>query len=98
LLSKIESNQAVVGIIGLGYVGLPLLHAFHRAGFPVVGFDVDARKIEALKRFKNDATEVKNGIECGISLANFNAVQVGDVIEAFTMQRVAAEMPQPVAQ
>jgi len=55
-------------------------------------------KIEALKRFKNDATEVKNGIECGISLANFNAVQVGDVIEAFTMQRVAAEMPQPVAQ
>ncbi len=55
-------------------------------------------KVEALKRFKNDASEVKNGLECGISLANFNGVQVGDVIEAFTMQRVAAEMPQPVAQ
>ena len=55
-------------------------------------------KIEALKRFKNDASEVKNGVECGISLANFNGVQVGDIIEAFSMQRVAAEMPQPVAQ
>lgn len=59
---------------------------------------VHTGKIEALKRFKNDASEVKNGVECGISLANFNAVQVGDVIEAFTMQRVAAELPQPVAQ
>jgi len=58
---------------------------------------VHTGKIEALKRFKNDASEVKNGVECGISLANFNAVQVGDVIEAFTMQRVAAELPQPVA-
>ncbi|HMJ60789.1 MAG TPA: translation initiation factor IF-2 [Bryobacteraceae bacterium] len=59
---------------------------------------VHTGKIEALKRFKNDASEVKNGVECGISLANFNAVQAGDVIEAFTMQRVAAELPQPVAQ
>jgi len=54
---------------------------------------VHTGKIEALKRFKNDASEVKNGVECGISLANFNAVQAGDVIEAFTMQRVAAELP-----
>src|SRR5918993_1152123 len=53
LLSKIESGTAKVGIIGLGYVGLPLLHAFHRAGFPVIGFDVDASKIESLKRGQN---------------------------------------------
>jgi UDP-N-acetyl-D-glucosamine dehydrogenase len=53
LLSKIQSNSAVVGIIGLGYVGLPLLHAFNRAGFSVIGFDVDAKKIEALKRGEN---------------------------------------------
>ena len=46
-------------------------------------------KIEALKRFKNDASEVKNGLECGISLANFNNIKVGDVIEAFAMERVA---------
>ncbi len=54
---------------------------------------VHTARIDSLKRFKNDASEVKNGLECGISLTNFNAVQVGDVLEAFTMQRVAAEMP-----
>src|SRR4051812_21782229 len=53
LRSRIADNTAVIGIIGLGYVGLPLLHAFHRAGFPVVGFDVDASKIDALKRGEN---------------------------------------------
>src|SRR3954465_8548110 len=50
LQSKIENNQAVVGVIGLGYVGLPLMAAFHRAGFLWIGFDVDQRKIEALHR------------------------------------------------
>jgi translation initiation factor IF-2 len=50
-------------------------------------------KIESLKRFKNDASEVKNGLECGISIANFNNINVGDVIEAFSMERVAAELP-----
>lgn len=49
LAGKIENKQAVVGVIGLGYVGLPLLKAFHAAGYPVVGFDVDGRKIESLK-------------------------------------------------
>jgi len=51
-------------------------------------------KIDALKRFKNDASEVKNGLECGISLVNFNDVNVGDIIEAFSMERVAPVLPQ----
>src|SRR5436190_9643740 len=42
------SKSAVVGIIGLGYVGMPLAAAAWTAGFRVVGFDVDARKVEAL--------------------------------------------------
>jgi len=45
-------------------------------------------KIEALKRFKNDASEVKNGVECGISLVNYNNINEGDILEAFTMERV----------
>ena len=57
------------------------------------GAVVHTGRIEALKRFKNDASEVKNGLECGISLSNFNNVQVGDVIEAFTMERIAPELP-----
>ncbi|HEX4164737.1 MAG TPA: translation initiation factor IF-2 [Bryobacteraceae bacterium] len=54
---------------------------------------VHTGRIEALKRFKNDASEVKNGVECGISLVNFNNIHVGDVFEAFTMERIAVEMP-----
>jgi translation initiation factor IF-2 len=50
-------------------------------------------KIESLKRFKNDASEVKSGLECGISLVNFNDIQIGDSFEAFAMERVAVEMP-----
>jgi UDP-N-acetyl-D-glucosamine dehydrogenase len=53
LLSRIEKGNAVVGVIGLGYVGLPLLHVFHRAGFSVIGFDIDPRKITALHRGEN---------------------------------------------
>jgi UDP-N-acetyl-D-glucosamine dehydrogenase len=53
LQSKIDNTTAVVGVIGLGYVGLPLLAAFHRAGFPVLGFDIDPAKVDALKRGEN---------------------------------------------
>ena len=48
LLNKIETRQATVGIVGLGYVGLPLAVAFAEAGFKVVGIDVDANKVAAL--------------------------------------------------
>ncbi|MGH9580279.1 MAG: translation initiation factor IF-2, partial [Terriglobales bacterium] len=48
-------------------------------------------KIASLRRFKDDASEVRNGLECGISIANFGDVKVGDVIEAFVTEKVAAE-------
>jgi len=48
LLKKIESDKAVVGVIGLGYVGLPLVREFTRGGLCVIGFDVDAAKVKAL--------------------------------------------------
>jgi UDP-N-acetyl-D-glucosamine dehydrogenase len=50
LLNHIEQRDALVGIMGLGYVGLPLAVAFAEAGFQVVGIDVDARKVAALNR------------------------------------------------
>jgi UDP-N-acetyl-D-glucosamine dehydrogenase len=49
LMHKIEAKTAVIGIVGLGYVGLPLVKAIRDGGFPVIGFDVDQRKIDALK-------------------------------------------------
>ena len=45
LIEKINRRDAVVGIVGLGYVGLPLVVAFAEAGFKVVGVDVDAKKV-----------------------------------------------------
>ena len=53
LQSKIADNTAVVGVIGLGYVGLPLAHALHKGGMTAIGFDVDVRKIEAIASKQN---------------------------------------------
>jgi UDP-N-acetyl-D-glucosamine dehydrogenase len=50
VIDRIQSRSAVVGIIGQGYVGLPLALLFEQAGFTVRGFDVDARKVDALNR------------------------------------------------
>ena len=48
LLGRIQARTAKVGIIGLGYVGLPLALLFNEAGFPVTGFDIDPEKVKAL--------------------------------------------------
>ena len=48
-------------------------------------------KIGSVRRFKEDVSEVRNGMECGISIANYGDIKVGDVIEAFVTERVAAE-------
>jgi UDP-N-acetyl-D-glucosamine dehydrogenase len=50
LLHRIRSREAVVAVIGLGYVGLPLVEAFVQGGFMTLGVDVDARKTELLNR------------------------------------------------
>jgi translation initiation factor IF-2 len=47
-------------------------------------------KIGSLRRFKDDVSEVKAGFECGIGFERFNDIKVGDVIEAFVVERVAA--------
>jgi UDP-N-acetyl-D-glucosamine dehydrogenase len=50
LVEKIAAKSAVVGVIGQGYVGLPLALVFWEAGFKVIGFDIDTKKIEALSK------------------------------------------------
>ena len=49
-------------------------------------------KVGSLRRFKDDASQVTNGMECGISIANYGDIKVGDVIEAFVTEKVAAEV------
>ena len=49
LIQRINARTAVIGVMGLGYVGLPLLRTFHAAGFKTIGFDIDPAKVEMLR-------------------------------------------------
>ncbi|MEM8737567.1 MAG: nucleotide sugar dehydrogenase [Planctomycetota bacterium] len=62
LKQKIEDRSAVVGVMALGYVGLPLIRTFYDAGFRVLGFDVDPRKIEMLRRGENYLKHLGEGM------------------------------------
>lgn len=68
LLKKIENRTYTVGIVGLGYVGLPLMWTFHKNDMPVLGFDIDTKKVENLK---NGIPYIKHlGTEMMEALAN----------------------------
>lgn len=58
LLDKIESREAIVAVIGLGYVGLPLAVAFAEAGFRVIGIDIDQDRVDALNRGESYVSDV----------------------------------------
>lgn len=49
-LEKIKSKQAIIGVVGLGYVGLPLAQAFCRQGVKIIGFDIDQEKIDTIEK------------------------------------------------
>ena len=49
LSEKIRNRTAKIGVVGLGYVGLPLISAFVKSGFQAIGYDIDERKVNALK-------------------------------------------------
>jgi len=55
LIEKIRSKQATVGVVGLGYVGLPLIQAFIKAGLRTIGFDVDQQKVDKLLSGQSDS-------------------------------------------
>lgn len=60
LLEKIRTRQAVIGVFGLGYVGLPLVIRFAEAGFEVIGFDIDEAKIAAINDGRSYLNTVSN--------------------------------------
>ena len=49
-------------------------------------------RVGSLRRFKDDVSEVRNGMECGIGIAGYGDIKVGDVIEAFSVQKIAGEL------
>jgi translation initiation factor IF-2 len=56
------------------------------------GEQVFKGKIGSLKRFKDDVKDVTNGMECGIGINNFSDLKEGDLIEAFTTEKLAADL------
>ena len=73
-----------VGTVAGGLVTEGKVHNKDKARVVRDGIVVHTAPISALKRYKDDVKEVASGLECGLSLVNFNDIQVGDVIETFT--------------
>lgn len=74
LRAKIQSHQATVGIIGLGYVGLPLGLAFVEKGFSVIGFDVDSGKVSKLNAGKSYIQHIESArVRAAVSEGRFRA-------------------------
>ena len=73
-----------VGTVAGGLVTEGKVHNKDKARVIRDGIVIHTANIDALKRYKDDAKEVATGLECGISLVNFNDIQVGDMIETFT--------------
>ncbi len=73
-----------VGTVAGAYVSDGKVHRSDKARLVRDGIVVHTGEINALKRFKDDVKEVGVNFECGISLVNFNDIQVGDIIETFT--------------
>lgn len=73
LTHKFQSKSAVIGIIGLGYVGLPLAMRFAECGLHVLGFDIDTAKVEKLRAGQSyinyiSTEEIKRSMECGLAV------------------------------
>jgi UDP-N-acetyl-D-glucosamine dehydrogenase len=62
LQSSIVDKTAIVGVIGLGYVGLPLIDAYVTSGFQTIGFDVDSQKTESLKSGKSYIAHIDDSV------------------------------------
>jgi UDP-N-acetyl-D-glucosamine dehydrogenase len=73
LIEKVTAKKAVIGIVGLGYVGLPLVLRFIEMGFPVLGFDIAADKIAMLNSGQSPIEHISNDRLAGAVKAGFEA-------------------------
>lgn len=74
LLAKIKDKQARIGIIGLGYVGIPLALRFSGVGFKVVGFDIDQERVDVLNACESPIAHIAHDAIAAMKSAGFEAV------------------------
>src|SRR5262245_22038334 len=73
LLTRIRDKSAPVGIIGLGYVGLPLARAFAEVGFRVLGFDIDSTKVAKLNAGRSFIKQISDAAVAEMRTRGFEA-------------------------
>ena len=94
-LAGIENRTAAVGVIGLGYVGLPLVRIFLKAGFPVVGFDVDQRKVDALHAGKSYIRHIpESDVKAMLETGRFRAT--AEMSDLKKVQAIVVCVPTPL--
>jgi UDP-N-acetyl-D-glucosamine dehydrogenase len=82
LLDKIKKKEAKIGVVGLGYVGLPLVIEFCKSGFSVTGLDIDQNKIEALSKGKSFIKHIPDEkIQTLNEVGSFNASSDFSLVE-----------------
>jgi len=94
-IANVEARNTRVGIIGLGYVGLPLALLFSEAGFPVLGFDIDPEKIAALNAGRSYIQRISAEQIAAARTTGFRATS--DFAEANTCDAILICVPTPLA-
>jgi UDP-N-acetyl-D-glucosamine dehydrogenase len=96
LIAKIEKRTACIGVVGLGYVGLPLALEFAKAGFKVIGYDVSERVVKALMSGKSHIQDVPGAeLERLVKAGKFEATT--DEARMKEMDAVSIAVPTPLA-
>ena len=83
-IEKIENKSAVIGVVGLGYVGLPLILAYLDKGYKCIGYDIDQSKIDAIKEGRSyidhiDSEPLKAAVKNGMLDATVDFSRIGEV-------------------
>ena len=95
LKEKIRNKQARIGIIGLGYVGLPLAVEFAKAGFEVTGFDVDVTKVESINKGHSYIGDVPDeDVSCTVKAGKLKATD--DMSKLHDMDAIDICVPTPL--
>lgn len=94
LVSKLDNRDAIIGIVGMGYVGLPLALRFSEVGYRVLGFDIDPEKVEKMNAGLSHIEHIKSAHVAAAVKAGFQATD--DISEINSVDAVILCVPTPL--